>query len=130
MEDFSTPVEVDPLKQRNPVTLTMLFYALTLAAILAACLRYVAIERSGTTSEFALSSMIGGVIGWIIGTFQVFSRNSHAWMSPVLGLSLGIVLGPLLRVKMTHFGTIIGLSFLGSWILVLIIALASKLNQR
>ena len=130
MDDFSTPAKVDSLEQRNPITLTMLFYVLTAAAILAACYRYIAFDENGTSFEYAVSSAIGGVVGLMIGTIQLFRRSSHAWMSPVVGLFLGVAVGPLLRIQLTHFGTIIGISFFGSWMLVLIMSLAARLNQR
>lgn len=130
MEEFSTLATADPLEQRNPITLTMLFYVLTTAGILAACFRYMALEESGTSFEYAVSLGIGGVVGLLIGIAQLFRRNSYAWMSPVVGLLLGVAMGPLLRIQLTHFGTIIGISFFGSWILVLIMSLAAKLNQR
>ena len=130
MEHFSEPDKADPLVQGNPITLTMLFYVLTAAAILAACYRYVGVDRQGTGFEIALASVIGGVIGLAIGFVQQFRRSSHVWMAPVVGLTLGVAFGPLMRVQLTHFSTIMGISFFGSWLLVLIMAFSARLYQR
>jgi hypothetical protein len=129
MDDFVSPNRELKNDRRNPVTLTMLFYALTLAGILAACFRYATVQHSGSQFEYALSSLIGGAFGFLIGISQVVGRRSYAWIACLLGPLVGVALGPLLRIQMIHFGSIVSISCVGSWILVFIMSFSARTNR-
>lgn len=130
LDDFSTQSSIKDIEQRNPITITLLFYLVTAAAIVAACYRYIDVESDSNFIQTIVASAIGAVIGAILGMIVLFRRSSHVWIAPLLGIAIGIAVGPLLRIRLIHFGSLIGLSFLGSWILVVLMAVSARLDQR
>lgn len=130
MDDFSTQSSLKDIEQRNPITITLMFYLVTAAAIVAACYRYIDVENDSSVLQTIAASVIGAVIGAILGTIVMFRRSSHVWIAPLLGIVIGLAVGPLLRIRLVHFGTLLGISFLGSWLLVVLMAVSARLDRR
>ena len=130
MDEFSKQSSLKDIEQRNPITITLLFYLVTAAAIVAACYRYIDVKSDSGLLQTIAASVIGAVIGAILGTIVLFRRSSHVWIAPLLGIAIGFAVGPLIRIRLVHFGSLLGISFLGSWILVVLMAVSARLDQR
>jgi hypothetical protein len=123
MSEFSSPPKTETQVQ-NPLTLSMLFYLVTVAAILAACLRFVGASQA-TLGQYLWASLLGAVVGFFLGT-SLGLGTSVRLLAPAVGIFLGAVIGPLICIELSHFASIIITSFVGAWIIVLLNCLAVR----
>ena len=114
----------------NPISIAMLFYVVTLAAILAACFRTVFSEKLATGNAVAAFLIAGGIVGFSVGSLEGFRRGgTSAWSGPLIGLALGILWGPLAMIQSIHFASVIGLAFTGCGIMVVVMLVAARYFQ-
>lgn len=114
---------------RNPVSISMLFYVVTLGAILSASLRGLTNNESLTSASVSavlgVSSVIGLVIGVHVGIFAI-----KGWLGAVSagvsGLLVGALSGALLLINQEDFTTTLLVSLLGCWLLTVIMLLSAK----
>jgi hypothetical protein len=118
-----------PSVSRHPLNIAFLFHALSASAILAACLRLLVGDDS-VTQESAQRLFVGGVcMGLLIGTglgFYYFRSKSYGFFCALAGLVVGGVAGMLALIRSAYFMEVMGLAFVGGWILVLAMLLAAR----
>jgi hypothetical protein len=116
-------------EHRNPISIAMLFYVLTLAAILAACLGRMSGDQ-GTTygalaAAIASGSFLGLVIGFLGGTFY-FKSVKASLVGFAVGAILGGVAGALTIIKEVNFVPMMTIAFSGCWLMVVVMLLAAR----
>lgn len=128
--------EASPLQiteHRNPITIAMLFYVLTLAAIIAACLgRLSGDDRAtyGTLGAAIVSgSFIGLLIGFLGGTFY-FKSVKAALVGFGVGAALGAVAGALTIIREVNFVPMMTISFSGCWLMIVVLLLTARWQVR
>ena len=117
-------------EQRSPITLSTLFYLVTVAAIMAACVRFIQSDSSVTVQQIIFACIIAAITGMSLGFCMWIRGIAQNWAAPILGLALGAVVGPLLCVRLTHFSELIGMSFLGSWLLIVLMCITARFSMR
>ncbi len=83
---------------RNPISIAMMFYILTLAGIIAACVGRIA-QQEAVSKNYAMASIAGGCfLGLLIGFWVAPSTTSpsrrRSWEA-LWGLRLGLLREPL-----------------------------------
>lgn len=118
-----------PRVSRHPLNIAFLFHLLSACAILAACLRLL-VGDDFVTQESAGRFFVGGVcVGFVIGTslgFYYFRSKAYGVSCSLAGVAVGGVAGMLGLIRGTHFLEVMGLAFVGSWILVFAMLLAAR----
>ncbi len=130
MLDESNKSEDNRAEQRSPISLSMLFYFVTIAAIVAANIRFIQSDSSVTFNQVVLACTICALTGMVLG-FGMWGRGiAKYWPAPLLGFALGAAVGPLLCVRLTHFSELIAMSFFGSWILIVLMCVTARFSTR
>ena len=116
-------------EHRNPISIAMLFYVLTLAAIVAACLGRMSGDKGATYgaigTAIASGCFLGLVIGFLGGTFY-FKSVKASLVGFAVGAILGAVAGALTIIKEVHFVPIMTIAFSGCWLIVVVMLLAAR----
>lgn len=118
-----------PVVHRNPISIAMMFYMLTLAAIVAACLGRLSGDDSVTFgalgTSIAAGSFTGLLIGFLGGTFYFKSvRVSLTGLG--VGAVLGSVAGALTLIREENFIPMMTVAFSGCWLMIVVILLAAR----
>jgi hypothetical protein len=117
------------VEHRNPISIAMLFYVLTLAAIIAACLGRLSGDARatyGTLGAAILSgSFIGIIIGFLGGTFY-FKSVKAALVGFGVGTVLGAVAGALTIIREVNFVPMMTIAFTGCWLMIVFILLSAR----
>lgn len=124
--DTHTPPES---LQRNPVTISMLFYVVTLGAIVSAGLRGLTANESLTMASVSTVLGVSVVLGLVLGV-HVGIVAIKGWLGAVAaglsGMLIGGLSGALLLINQQDFTTTLLISLLGCWLLIVIMLLAAK----
>lgn len=116
-------------QHRNPISIAMMFYILTLAAILAACLGRMSndtkISTGSLTASIEAGSFLGLVIGVLGGAFYFKSAKATA-IGAATGALLGTVAGPLTIIGESNFSTMMTITYCGCWLLMVVMLLAAR----
>ena len=109
-------------ESKNPISIAMLFYALTLAAIVASCAGRLSSNQDLSKTTVAVCAVVGSGIGIAIGFLggAFYYRSGKAALAglPVGGV-LGAIAGVLTLLKDTHYLSTMTIAFGGCWLLVL-----------
>jgi hypothetical protein len=131
--EFGEASQKKPSESRNPISIAMLFYVLTLAAIVAACLGRLSVSArvtSGAVVSAAIAcSFVGLLIGFLGGTFY-FKSVKASLIGLAVGTGLGAVAGALTLIAEEHFVPLMTIAFAGSWLLVVAILMAARWRVR
>jgi len=120
-------------EHRNPISIAMLFYILTLAAIVAACLGRLSGDARVTYgtlgAAIAGGSFIGMLIGFLGGTFY-FKSVKASLIGFVVGVMLGTVAGALTIIREVNFVSMMTIAFSGCWLMIVFMLLAARWQVR
>lgn len=130
MEEFLNSDKEEQVERGNPITLMLLFYVLTASAIIASSYQYIRADKNYSLGQITNSIILGAIIGVFIGIVVMFRRKSYVWMAPLLGPLLGVAIGPLIRIKIEYFSSLIALSFGGCWFLIVMMCVAARFKRR
>jgi hypothetical protein len=130
---FGEGSQVPLIEHRNPISIAMLFYVLTLAAIVAACLgRLVGDARVtyGTMgAAIAAGSFTGLLIGFLGGTFY-FKSVKASLVGVGVGAILGTVAGALTLIREVNYVPMMIIAFSGCWLMIVVMLLAARWQVR
>ena len=123
-----------PLNEhRNPISIAMLFYVLTLAAIVAACLGRLSGDARVTYGTLGTAigggSFIGLLIGFLGGTFY-FKSVKASLVGFAVGAILGTAAGALTLIREVNFVPMMTIAFSGCWLMVVVMLLAARWQVR
>lgn len=115
--DNSTHFEEQP---GRPVSIAMLFHLVTLAAILAACARFLQSGTEGAVAYDGIAELLigGAILGLALGSIAAFFNTGYRWMSPLFGIGMGLIATPFLLIQIENYLAITSIAFVGSWILI------------
>jgi len=120
-------------ENRNPISIAMLFYVLTLAAIVAACLGRLSGDGRVTygTLGAAISggAFVGLLIGLLGGTFY-FKSVKASLIGFGVGALLGTVAGALTVIREVNFVPMMTIAFSGCWLMIVFMLLAARCQVR
>jgi hypothetical protein len=118
---------------RNPISIAMLFYILTLAAIIAACLGRLSgdarVTYNSLGTAIAGGTFIGLLIGFLSGTFY-FKSVKASLVGVGVGAILGTVAGALTIIRDADFVPMMTVTFSGCWLMIVIMLLAARWQVR
>lgn len=118
---------------RGPVSIAFMFYLITLAAILSACLRTLVIDESVSgellTRMIFIGILIGLLSGGLAGIFY-FRGWKAITLGTIVGSVVGALAGCLSLVSNAHFGEIMWVSFFGCWLIILALLLTTRFQAR
>jgi len=131
--EFGSSLPVRRLENRNPISIAMLFYVLTLAAIVAACLGKLSMTEGVTKTALGAAAAVGGVVGLLTG-FLGGSFYFKSFKAASIGLGVGLVLGAvggvLTVVRGEHFLQMMSIAFAGCWLMIVVMLLAARFQVR
>ncbi len=119
--------------QQSPISVALMFYIVTMSAIAVACLRSVASNEFatwGATAQCIAGSGALGLISGVVSGFVYRSRGLDFFLMPIAGSVVGAFAGILLLVDVQHYLEILFVAFLGSWLLIATMLLATRLQTR
>lgn len=118
---------------RNPISIAMLFYILTLAAIVAACLGRMSGDATATASALGAATaggcFFGLILGFLGGTFY-FKSVSASLIGVGVGATLGIVAGALTVIKEVNYVPMMTIAFSGCWLMIVVMLLGARWQVR
>ncbi len=109
-------------ENKNPISIAMLFYVLTLAAIVASCAGRLSSDQEISKTTIAICSIVGGAVGIAIGFLGgafYFKSVKATLVGVFVGGAIGVVAGVLTLLNDTHFLSNMTVAFGGCWLLVL-----------
>jgi hypothetical protein len=115
--------------RKNPLSIAMLFYILTLAAIVAACLGKLSVTEGVTRSTVVAAVVVGSVVGLLVGSLGggfYFSSIKAALIGLVVGLFLGAVGGALTIITGEHSLEMLTIAFAGCWLIIVLMLVAAR----
>ena len=118
---------------RNPFSIAFLFYLVTLAAILSACLRTLLGESAVTVPLLARMIVVGVTMGLFVGGLaggSYFKGWKAIWLGMIVGAAVGAVAGSLTLIQHAHFWEIVWIAFFGCWIMIVVILLAARFQSQ
>ncbi len=125
--EFSRPQR--GVQQRNPVTVALLFYVVTVGAILSACLRTLVGDDTLTGESLQRVVLIGIVVGLLSGGilgFYVIKGRLSAVVASSIGILVGAIAGGLSLVQSKYFYEITLIAFAGCWLLIVVMLLSAR----
>ena len=128
---FDAMIEKEPV--RGPLTLAMLFYVVTLGAIVSACLRSLVGDNQVTSVSMTWMIGAGVVVGSVGGA--IFGRlYLRQFRAGALGVFLGAIVGglssALAMVNGENFTEIMTVTFVGCWLLVVVMMVSSHFRPQ
>ncbi len=116
-------------EHRNPISLAMLFYVLTLAAIVAACLGRLSSDKNLTSqtlgAAIASGTFVGLMIGFLGGTFY-FKSVKASLVGVVVGVILGTAAGALTVIREVNYMPMMAIAYSGCWLLMVVMLFAAR----
>lgn len=126
---FGEGLQAPLVEHRNPISIAMLFYVLTLAAIVAACLGRLSGDSHATYGALGAAivggSFFGLIIGFLGGTFYFKSVKASLVGFGVGGI-LGAVAGALTVIGEVNFIPMMIIAFSGCWLMIVVMLLAAR----
>ncbi len=119
--------------QESPISVALLFYLVTISGIAAACVRSLTTSEFATWSATAQSGIGAGLFGLVSGIVAGFvyrSRGLDFFIMPIVGTIVGVFSGLLLLVGVEHFYGIVFNAFVGSWLLIVFMLVAARLQKN
>ncbi len=130
--EFGSALPARRLESRNPISIAMLFYVLTLAAIVAACVGKLSVTEGVTSTAVGAAAAVGSFVGLLIGFFGgsfYFKSYAAAFIGLGVGLMLGAVGGVLAMVQGEHFVSMLSIAFAGCWIVIVVMLVAARFQR-
>ena len=131
MEEETAPDKSTTLQARNPLTMAMLFYIVTVGGIVSASMRTLPGNAAITNESLFWICGIGIVVGFVLGSclgFLIFRKSSALLLGSAIGAVVGAMAGGLTLVETKNFLEISLLAFGGCWLLVVVMLLSSRIN--
>lgn len=117
---------------QSPLTITLLFYIVTMGGIVSACLATLGGNENVTVLAVAAALGVGATIGIKLGVFVglfYFRRLRDCGVGAVVGAGVGLVAGGLSLVSSEDYWTVASLSFVGCWLLVLLMLASARFRK-
>ena len=118
---------------RGPISIAFLFYLITLAAILSACLRTLVIDETVTgqllTRMIFICIASGLLVGGLTGTFYYRGWKAIAF-GTMVGTVIGACAGALALIKNDRYMEIVWVAFLGSWFIIIAMLLTARFQKQ
>ncbi|MEM7557817.1 MAG: hypothetical protein AAF394_01715 [Planctomycetota bacterium] len=117
---------------QSPLTITLLFYIVTMGGIVSACLATLSGNENVTVLALAAALGVGATIGIMLGVFVglfYFRRVRDCGVSAVVGAGVGLVAGGLSLVSSEDYWTVASLSFVGCWLLALLMLASARFRK-
>ena len=117
---------------QSPLTITLLFYIVTMGGIVSACLSTLSGNENVTTVAVAVALGAGATIGVKLGIFVglfYFRRVRDCGIGAVVGAGVGLVAGGLSLVSSEDYWSVASLSFAGCWLLVLLMLVSARFRK-
>ncbi len=133
LPEFGGRLPQQAVGSRNPISIAMLFYVLTLAGIVAACLSKLTGNEGLTFTVLGTAAAAGSFLGLLIGFFGgtfYFKSIKASFIGLGVGLLLGAVGGVLTAVREIHFLPMMLIAFSGCWLLVVVMLLGARFQVR
>ena len=122
-----------PAEHRNPISIAMLFYVLTLSAIVAACLSRLSgdsrITYVSLGTAIAGGTFTGLLIGFLGGTFY-FKSVRASLIGFGMGAIVGTVAGALTLIREANFIPLMAITFNGCWLMIVVMLFAARWQVR
>ncbi len=130
---MTMPSNLPASSVRRGASLAMLFYIVTVAAMLAACLRSLESEESisivALVTILVIASAVSGAVGFVAGWLRI-GKFRYALLGAFLGMAMGAVAGLLIQIRPEHFVNSMNTLYLGCWCIMLIMLTASRFSDR
>ena len=117
--------------EKNPISIAMLFYVLTLAGIVASCVGRIEGDVGTSRTTIWVATIVGSVLGTLIGSVGggfYFRSIMGALVSLFVGGLLGAVGGVLTVIRDVHFLPMMTLAFSGCWLLVVLMLVKARFS--
>ncbi len=118
---------------RRGASLAMLFYIVTVAAMLAACLKSLEGDKSisiqALVAILIIASAVSGAVGFVAGWFRI-GKFRYAVLGAFLGMAIGAVAGLLIQIRPKNFVGNMNTLYIGCWCIMLIMLIASRFSIR
>lgn len=120
--DSERPSRIAEQRSTDSVSLAFLFYLVTLAAIITACLNLIIGNKLATWPVVWTAGFVCAILGGILGTIFAYrqSRNVPGTsLGGILGAIVGIAAGLISLVEPSRFVSLMNIAFGGSMVLIL-----------
>ncbi len=128
-----TPSKSSDRTARGPISIAFLFYLITLAAILSACMSTLVIGEAVTaqllTRMIFVGIFCGLLIGGLTGIFYYRGWKAIAF-GTLLGSVIGAFAGALALIKNDNYMEIVWVAFLGSWFIIIAMLLTARFQKQ
>lgn len=117
---------------QSPLTITLLFYIVTMGGIVSACLATLGGNENVTVLAVAAALGVGATIGVVLGIFVglfYFRRVRDCGVGAGVGAGVGLVAGGLSLVSSEDYWTVATLSFFGCWLLALLMLTSARFRK-
>ena len=120
-------------EHRNPISIAMMFYLLTLAGIVAASIGRIS-QQEVSSKNLVVASIAGGCfLGLVLGfcSGSLYHRSvKAALVGSVVGTIIGAVAGALTIIHHEHFVQTMSTAFLGCWLILCTMLVAARWQVR
>ncbi|MEZ6133733.1 MAG: hypothetical protein R3C53_02370 [Pirellulaceae bacterium] len=122
--------QAEPLpRSQSPVSIAFLFYLVTLAAIISACLRTLFVSEN-VTSQLVVALVSGGTLlglicGGSVGFFYLKTILAGV-VGMLVGACVGALAGCLALVQHSHFAEVSLTAYLGCWLLICVMLVVAR----
>lgn len=121
------------LQPNSAFSIALLFYLVTLGAIVSACLRLPFGESTFTIEGVTRSLTFGVVIGMLVGS-TLAAIYFKRWVALAFGLLAGILIGGIAGILVLsppeRFMEIVGIAFVGCWLILATMVFSARFLYR
>lgn len=109
----------------------MLFYLVTLSAIVAACAQFLRRDNDQPLPWDSAGQLliVSAGVGFLVGIILFFLRPNYRWLAPMFGILMGLIAAPLLLIPIGNHWQIMVISFVGCWVLVIFTLLSARFSK-
>ncbi len=125
----NSPSELSRETQRKPLSIALLFYLVTLAAIVAASLRHLPNDDAITVEALIAALVAGGIIGLGFGLaagITYFKSGTATTIAMASGILIGCAAGAVALIRAEHFIANMSIAFGGCWIVILMMLTTAR----